>query len=472
MADFKIQRGQTTFADTELTATITAGTDYTAPSATSAAFIRIVNVHHSGLGAAGDAGPENDDISVFISNPGNLTTSITFERPASGGDNEVWWEIVEYVGAGGGGNEFIVRDEGVVTVTDGSLTATGTAVAGIAADAAVAVTVTGVGESTGSSNRADFFLTTSDWDSANDQPTFARGGAGGADWDVSYAVVEFTGANWADVQRVEHTMASDGVIETETLGTTLGDTAKTLTHPQVRTDAGNIDNSHIEIWLSSTTEVSFQVESGADVGTQVIVGVAWVIENTQSGGTTDMNVQRISGTRGASNGVEDTWTETIPASVPVGTSSIWGEATRSSGGGNANTRGQIGMEIDEVSDPSTTVNLIAKEGGQTQNYRLEVVEWPEESAGGTTKTLSLSDSLDLSDTGIGLQLKGPAFSDQLDLSDVVSLGGTRFVGQSDTLALSDSLTISIAGVVVTVQLSDQTDLVDVLKVPRITRIQF
>ncbi|MFQ5908897.1 MAG: hypothetical protein ACE5JE_08770 [Thermoplasmata archaeon] len=366
--DFKIQRGNVTIPTSQSTVTITAGTDYDAPASLSRAFIRIVGTRLSAAGDdTGQGAPAAAQIwMVSIQNPGNLLTSITFERYlADVTDNtHIFWEIIEYTGSAGGGNEFVVRDQAEIEQTTG--TQMDGASATVTDDADVVVFLTGQRADGTTSSTTDRGLYTAEWIAASDIPRFTRGdGTGTA--SVSYAVVEFVGANW-DVQRAEHTYVASGVEETEAI-TAVGSLARAFLHVQMRTANGNLDESGQRVYLSTTSTVSFRLRTGAGIFSQV--GVAWVVENTQTDGT-PMNVQRVSGTRGTGQPQPDEWTETITAVADMITTSIMGETADTGATGASTPRGSLGLKL----TATDTVTLWRADTAVANDYRFEVVEWP------------------------------------------------------------------------------------------------
>jgi hypothetical protein len=277
--DFLIQRG--TLSVTGTTGTITAGTQYEAPSNASNAFIRITGTNHSGTG--GGTTGNADDVTVYVSNPGNIATSITFTRPATAaGTTRVSWEIIEYIGAPGGQNEMIVRQHGTQTYVTGNLTQTTGTVSGVTNDNDVVVFVTGqLNPDTGTLFPRG--LSTAAWNSGPDTATFTRGESGNAAI-LSYAVVEFTGSNWR-IQRVENTYsATMGTIETQSISP-VNSLSRAFLHAQKRMGAGRNthgDYGHI-VTLSGIGQVSFQLDSTGTTPASH-TSVAWVIENIQTAG--------------------------------------------------------------------------------------------------------------------------------------------------------------------------------------------
>ncbi|MEM9336233.1 MAG: hypothetical protein AAGA35_00045 [Patescibacteria group bacterium] len=366
--DFRIQHGTTTV--TGSATTITAGADYTAPAASSSAFIRLTSAHHTGAGRDDSGGNQNsDDYSVYIQNPENIETSITFARDSDSVNNSlVTWEIVEFVGDPGTDNEMIVRDHGTVTYGSADTVATGTAVATITDDSDVVIFITGQTHTGGNRTEAYAHQSTSEWSAATDEPVFQRGATGGNTGSISYAVVEFTGINWR-VQRAEHAYQEAGVTETEDI-TAVTSLSQTFLHTQKRhgVDVSIDDFGHL-VWLSSIGAVSFELAATAATTTNH-VGVAWVIENTQTsqGG---MSVQRqVSSISGGS----DVQTNTIGILSPVAAvnnTSLFA-VTRHNQTGNNMPRPLAGFTL----VATTTYEIYRSESAGTLSYRTEIVEWP------------------------------------------------------------------------------------------------
>ncbi|MEK7462630.1 MAG: hypothetical protein AAB618_03575, partial [Patescibacteria group bacterium] len=288
--DFRIQRGFFTM-DTD-TRTLTAGVDYDAPSSNTAAFMRITNTGYTGSGRNTSAGTANaDDTTVYMTNPENITSSVTFQRGASAAQNtRISWEIIEYKGVAGGENEMIVRRQEDLAYVSGNTTLTSSAVSGIVTDADVAVFITGQFNVSTAATVYNRGFSTAAWNSGADTVTFTRGASGNIA-NVSYAVVEFTGSNWR-VQRSEHTYVAAGATETNAI-TAVNSLSRTFLHVQKRFSVSTHANFGHEVWLSGIGQISFLLDAAATTpGGQV--AVAWVIENTQTTGT-PMDVTRSNG---------------------------------------------------------------------------------------------------------------------------------------------------------------------------------
>ncbi len=365
--DFKVQRGSVQVSGTS--ATVTAGVDYEAPASTTLAFVQITNSHYTGAGNnVATAGQNADDVTAYISNPSNIGTSFTITRPPAATSNtRVDWEIIEFIGNTGTDNEMIVRGVGTLAFNTTAVVATGTVLSNVSDPSNVVVFITG------SSNRntsRNFYASqvTSEWSTGVSAPVIRRGNNGASAIDVSYAVVEFVGPNW-NVQRVQHSYAAAGSVETESI-TAVNSLAKTFLHVQKRMGATtNVVNFGHQVWLSSIGAVSFQLESGASVAVEQ-TSVAWIVENIQAGGG-EMVVQR-------SNGLTTGGTGPLALSVvlgsPIDALNNTSISANTSGAG-ANTtypRPMSGFTITST----TTYQIWRSNTGTALQYRVELVEWP------------------------------------------------------------------------------------------------
>jgi len=367
--DYVIQRGTVMVTGTGVT--MTAGVDYTAPSSASSAFVRITNSQMTGAGNnTGGGNQDTDDFTAYISNPENITTSFDITRPPSAaGNTRVDWEIIEFVGIAGTDNEMIVRDVGTVTYGVNDLIATGTVVAGVADDTDVVVYITGQLNPAANRSNVNDGLSTAQWSSGTSEPVFTRGDADSIAAQLSYAVVEYTGANWS-VQRVEHQYTAAGVAETESI-TPVGSLDRAFVHAQKRVGNGlqGLDEAAHQVFLSGIGQVSYQLRAGANTPADHY-SVAWVIENTQTG-TGAMDVHRVSGTVAAGGGEPESNLVSITAIVKMDNASLW-VSNDTSGGGTAFPRHVLGATVTST----TQFELWNSDTGQSQDYRAEVVEWP------------------------------------------------------------------------------------------------
>ena len=368
--DFEIQRGTVNFSATSVT--LTAGVDYVAPSASTSAFVRITNTHYTGAGDSSAGGTQNaDDVTAYILNPSNITTSFTIQRPATAlaTTTRVSWEIVEFIGATGSDNEISIRGQGTIAYTTTALTATTSALSGVVDDADIVVFITGVGSPDIGTADYNTMQSTSAWLASSDQAVFTRGEAGTDAVVLSYAVVEFTGQNWA-VQRSEHTYTSAGSTETEAI-TAVNSLSRTMLHSQKRigTNLPGTDEFGHEVWLSSIGNVSYFLESGATTPSGQ-TSVAWIIENIQtSAGAMDVTY---------SNGTSNAGAEPLTVSVSIGktltdlTNASIFVNSRSAGTGALYPRPIAGVTIAST----THYELWRSDTGATLSYRTIIVEWP------------------------------------------------------------------------------------------------
>ncbi len=362
IGEFKIQRGEIDVTGTGVS--IAAGVDYEAPASLDNAFIRIVNTRLSGGGKKSGGGNQNSaDWNVSIDNPGDLLTSVNFARYSNSNNTRVTWEIIEYVGALGGPNEFIVRDQTEIENT--AQAATGAAVAGIVNDADVVPFITGQRGSTDDVNNTHLTMHYSSWDDTTDEPTFTRGVSSDTAAAISYAVVEFTGSNW-DVDRAVYDFGtSTGNDQTVTIAPV--DLGKTFIHAQNSATETGIDDQGVDTRLTAADTVSYSVWVDTDQ-----VGVAWIIENAEADPNKDMVVQHIEGNKPKGGGDAVPWTEAISGVWNLSGTSIMGESATSDGSGTAHPRGSINLALTAADE----VTLWRSDDGQPNNYSFDVVEWP------------------------------------------------------------------------------------------------
>ena len=362
IGEFKIQRGEIDVTGTGVS--IAAGVDYDAPASLDNAFIRIVNTRLSGGGKSSGGGNQNSaDWNVSIANPGDLLTSIDFARYSNSNNTRVTWEIIEYVGALGGPNEFIVRTQDQIENT--AQAATGAAVGSIADDADVVPFITGQRASADDVNNAHLTMHYSSWDDTTDEPTFTRGISSATAAAVSYAVVEFTGSNW-DIDRAVYDFGtSTGKDQTVTIDPV--DLGKTFIHAQNTATEQGLNDQGVDTRLTAADTVSYSVWADTDQ-----VGVAWIIENTEADPNKDMVVQHIEGSKAKGGGDGAAWTEPISGVWNLAGTSIMGESATSDGTGTAHPRGSINLALTAADE----VTLWWSDDGQPNNYSFDVVEWP------------------------------------------------------------------------------------------------
>ena len=363
--DIKVQRGTTTIALSAATATITAGVDYTAPSATSKAFCRIVSTHS----ASTNTGNGNTAASVFAARvtQTDITASVVFTRDsASAVDScRIDWEIWEYTGAGGGANEFIVRAVGEVAFVANTNSVTTGAISGIVTDADVLPFITGYSSGNTSTSILGNTNVTSTWDSGGDTITFTRDRqTGSVAQTVSYAVVEWTGSNWT-VQLATKTVTAAGT-ETSTIST-VGDVSRAFVYSQIRgpSTTNELDSSALEVWLSDVTTVSYTAVAGYTANS--LTAHAWVVSNADTSASA-MVVARYTDTATA-NG---TFTKAITAvtmadAAVVETSNTYPLAASGTSRAISTYRLTATDTVTGYGNDNTTA---------TRSYRFAVVTWP------------------------------------------------------------------------------------------------
>ncbi len=363
--DFKIQRGY--FIMSTDTHTLTAGVDYDAPSSNTSAFMRITNTGYTGAGPDAGSGTRNaDETTVYMTDPENITTSITFQRGTAAALNtRIAWEIIEYIGPAGGDNEIVVRQQEDLAYVSGNTTLTSGAVSGVVTDADIAVFITGqFNVNTGATvyNRG---FSTAAWNAGGDTVTFTRGASGNVA-NLSYAVVEFTGPNWR-IQRSENTYA--GVTtETENI-TAVGSLSRTFLHVQKRFSVSTHANFGAEVWLSGIGQISYLLDAAATtVAGQV--SVAWVIENIQTTGT-PMVVTRSNGNFNTTGTSPQTNNITISALSDLSVTSLFVN-NRADTTNNTWPEPILGARLIST----TQYELWRSDITANINYRTEIVEWP------------------------------------------------------------------------------------------------
>jgi prepilin-type N-terminal cleavage/methylation domain-containing protein len=373
--DFKVIHGNSVILSGNRTLTLRNNSvDYTLePGVTTEdCFVRIVNTRLTGIGRTSGGGSQNlDDYTVQISNPENILTSFNFERVGSTNNCRVTWEIIQYIGAEGGANEIKVR------TAVGGLSTTATAISGASLsnisnkDKAVIYITGQSGNNTGTGEwneclfTSDFIASGSNW-----IPRFSRGSAEDRG-QVSYAVVEFTGSNWRNIQRI--TFNSRG--STVTIPIPLLDPTKTFLHCQYRyvtntyTDSG-LDDSGETVKVLSTTQLTSGRRTSTDQSSKY--HVVWVIENTQSTGKY-MIVQHVSGPRTDNVAPEEhVWSEVINGVRALDEASIQGETLASYDSGTAYPIGSEGLVITST----TNLNRIQSDMGQDCDYAHCIVQFP------------------------------------------------------------------------------------------------
>jgi hypothetical protein len=371
--DFNVQRGFAIIPSGQTEVALTAGVDYQAPAGP--AFIRLVNTRLSGTGnTSGGTFPPSEWM-AWVEDASDLAASVTIARygtqvASATSDCRVAWEMVEYDGAAGGGNAWVVHGVGTTAAPAGSALVASSSFEGVADDADVVVLITGQAVQTDNADDAEpgFFL--ADWDSDRQAARFDRTDPE-HDAVVSWAVVEMVGANWT-VRRVAHTFGQAGVVESEKIDPPV-DRDRAFLHVQHTAQDGVVDELGAEVWLAGDDAVSFELDASA-TGVDQVRSVAWVIANTEDGPDA-LVAGHYSGERTAGTGsMEDFWVHSVNAVPRLAQASVMGETARSTGTGNGLPRGSVSLSL---STPDG-VQMVRSDTGQTQTYRFTVVQWPDE----------------------------------------------------------------------------------------------
>jgi hypothetical protein len=371
--DFVVHRGVFTMPTGSTTYTIYDGNQYDLLTGSTSAFIRITNAKESGAGHnVGSGTTQNaDDVTAFIVDPGNLETSVTFQRFGSTNTNRIAWEIIEYIGPAQGDNEMIVHAQSTTTYATTGLQATSTTVTGVTDDSDVVVFINGQGNPDLAESDYNTGVSIASWNGTSSVAVFNRGEAGADAVVVSWAVVEFAGKNWK-IQRIPHTYTAAGSTETETMNT-VGSMARTFLHTQKSVGAGlqGLDELGAKVWITGVAEISYELRSGAGTPSGH-TSVAWVIENTQTSGV-PMVVSRKEGTlTGTSDPEPSSYKITFGRTVPDLTVASLFMNHYTDGTGTAYPRTMMGATMFS----ETQVELWQSDTGQEQWYAFEVVEWP------------------------------------------------------------------------------------------------
>jgi len=383
LADFKTQNGTAVFGAVSLTDTIQEGVDFDA--CTGDCFIKLTNTRHSGTGRTAAGGNHDSDAwTIYFSDLTGLTTGggtievtrhSTFCTGTTDCDNRWTWQIIEYIGDQLGHNRMDVLDQDICTF-GASLTCTGAAVTPTNTDD-VAIIITGMGNPDTNRSNNDRCLVTASLDSS-DQPVFTRKGGTTINCDISYAVVEFSGSNW-NVQRISH-IGQVADLTTETMSD-VGSLSRAFIFDvqQRNADNGGTDGLNEigeEVWLSGTTEISFNhpwITGGWDSDMDEVV---WVVSNSETTSGKSMIVQRQQpiDQRDLLGAEEEAWSVSItPFIYNANETAIFGLTTHVDGDGSAFPRGSVSAIID---GDNSEIDFWQSDGDQEQDYAFEVVEFP------------------------------------------------------------------------------------------------
>lgn len=370
--DFAVTRNVATIPNGATTISLTEGTEYDLQmNDASRAFIRITNTAYTGAGPASTGSHNAADVTAYISNPNNITSGITFTRAGTNDVTRISWEVVEYIGDTGGENEIVVRGAGTATYAAAGTSVTTGTISGIVTDADVVPFITGQGNVSGGRFDYNTGLSTSDWNGGADTATFTRGEGANAN-SLSYAIIEFTGANWK-IQRSSHTYTATNALEQENI-TSVNSITRTFLHVQKRVGSGldtHADFGH-RVYLSGIGAIQYFLELNASTPSGH-TSVAWVIENMQNTGNT-MKVWQSNGTVPSGGTPPAIVYRNIGSTInDLSTASIF--ANSSADVANRTFQEPI-ISVRMLNSSTTQYELWVGDTTDTVAYRTEVVEWP------------------------------------------------------------------------------------------------
>jgi len=290
----------------------------------------------------------------------------------------VTWEIIQYIGAEGGANEIKIRAAvGGLEAENKKISVDGIPLSNILNIDKAVIYITGQSGSNTVRGEWNECLFTSEFIDEDDGASLIPRFSSGRKKDtgrVSYAVVEFTGSNWRDIQRV--TFNSCG--STVDLPVYLLDDKKTFLHCQYTYENDDANGAKLydvgeTVEVLSTTQLMSRRRTDDDEGLKH--HVVWIIENTQSTGNY-MIVQHVFGTRTDNIKPEEhVWSEAIKEEVrALDEASIQGETLASAGDGIQYPIGSEGMII------TSTINLnrIQSDMDEDCDYAYCIVQFPTE----------------------------------------------------------------------------------------------
>lgn len=283
---------------------------------TSKSWGRLTNTRHSNAGRVGGATADltNADLGEqFIF----TTTQVTAARYASGenADHQVPWEIVEYIGAGGGANEFISRAQAPMNFADTDTDIESSAVAAIVDVDKCVVFLHGARNDRAASALDSHLFTAS---LTVDKEVRLRRGNGTGAASTRASLIEFTGSNWS-VEYFEHEFAGTGLPETYNLVTPVAswDNAFIVAYMQAPTGEVDADETGCIVVPGTTVgTMRLLLAAGADAagaGGYIVRG--WVISNPTLNVHHNNTFPSVGGTAPPMLAGTLTQTYTLPAAV-------------------------------------------------------------------------------------------------------------------------------------------------------------
>ena len=354
MADILVQRGTATIPANGTSITLTAGSDYTAPAGSSNAFVRITGAYSGASGSGLAFGGLARRNTVTIADPTTLASAITFSRQEASTDAVyVSWEIVEYTGAVGGPNEFIIRSVDRVGLPDASASAAGTTIPGVSNISNVVPIITSQADTSGSIGRdgaTNIYCTA---DISAGACVLTRDGTYGA-VTVTVANVEFVGSNWS-VQTIQHTFSTAN-LETEVIPAAVNPSTAIL-FPSFR-GASTLRGASADIFLQDGSTLALQL------GEFSVSAAATVYVVTNSSAT----AQQVRATRSPGNASPAQY------SVPVTVSDTTAALCNVTGWAATSAASDINQCMASAELTATSVSIRRGLDDVGANYTVQVME--------------------------------------------------------------------------------------------------
>jgi PKD repeat protein len=291
--------------------------------------------------------------------------TLTRSSSAAANGTTAWILLVEYIGAGGGPNEFIVRDRRVHGWSSGATSSSYGPVSTVADAARVVVFNSGTENPNTSNNQYDRGDVRAYLNGSKNVQLYRGDGSGAI--ESSHQVVEFLGSNWTvqtgDAVPSPHNPSggpeSGG---TDVSVADVGDIANAWIYFNWQTNLANLDERGHRVWLTSPVNLRVQ-EHAAATGSKM---VRWyIISNAE------MTVQ----TNAADDQFQSSNTANVTGFSPVQdpTASFAWVHGMTNGGGNAHPRDMWQFELADAS----TLYLQRGYNGQNLDYRYFVIEFPQ-----------------------------------------------------------------------------------------------
>lgn len=334
----------------------------TAVSSLSSAIALNINSRYIGGGPDGSAATINvDDASMGVRF--TATDTVTIDRESAAAiNNRASVAVWEYIGAGGGANEFIVRDRRTITLS--SANSSSFTPSGISDAAAVIPIITGIRHNNTGTTHGYLTAACTINRGTGEVTAYGRGGTGTAVIEVT--TVEFTGANWT----VHYgTATGTGDTGTITLNASVSDWANSWIIHQfwkgsAPTNHAIADVTPTYVPGASANQVDWAFHTDHDGETDQL-HVAYVLENAS------MEVTRFTSTDSSAGNVNIDITSA--GLTDVAESLVWVSAS-SSGTGTAHLRGTRNAQITST----TQAQHYAHRSGNTVDVRLQVIKLPQD----------------------------------------------------------------------------------------------